>query len=306
MTAPVLIVDANSVAYRAQHSAKLTAGGMETQSIFYSLICHKELAERFNTNKIICLWDGYPRWRYDLFPEYKSGRDDNPKLAEARKLLRKIKPEIRRGLGLLGIHHFWHDDYEADDLACAISKRFPDRRVILVSGDKDWIQLVNERVSWFSPQQDQHIHLESFESMTGFKTPDQFVQAKALQGDTSDKIPGVGGIGEKGAMELLEAYGGVVPFVRAFRDGKTSKLKAPWLRLAENTPAKEGQVPPLAAFKRNMQLMDLRAVTPPDELTFERGALNVDLFRAFCEEYNFRSIADRVDQFTKPFGMKYE
>lgn len=74
--------------------------------------------------------------------------------------------------------------------------------IYLLTGDGDWLQLVRENVSWVSLREDakhKQVNFEQFAELTGLPTPRAFLEAKALQGDTSDNIKGVGGIGDGGA-----------------------------------------------------------------------------------------------------------
>jgi len=119
-----------------------------------------------------------------------------------------------------------------------------------------------------------------------------------MQGDSSDTIPGIGGLGEKGAAEFLAQYGSVYNFLDlAKRNELPNRLPAAHRRLRDNEPPspskKYGQMLPLQdAFERNMQLMDLSRAPKiePNGINKASGVLNEEAFGLFCQQHFFNSI----------------
>lgn len=304
----MLLTDGNSVAHAAHNGTKLSTGDMETQAIFGTLNTIRDLLGKFTGFSPIVLWDaGTPKERVELFPEYKGNRDLND---PSRVSLRTQKPYILRALFHLGIPQMAAEGAEADDLAGMLAQKAEMKGIqtILVTGDRDWLQLVGEHVSWYEHRTEKVVNHALFKSETGYATPRGFLEGKALRGDSSDNVPGVGGIGEKGAVEFIARYGSVKGFVDEVRRGTAGKLGAALKRLAENkapNPSKKfGKLEPaMQAFVRNMKLMDLShsASELAKRVNVTRGEFDREKFAALCEELAFQSILRDLDGWLKPF-----
>lgn len=298
-----LVIDGNNIAFAANATRKLHAGEMETQGIYGFLRAIRAAVANYPMLKPIVLWDGHS-WRYDAFPAYKAKREKTPEtkseqaMADNRASMREQKPFIRRGLQNLGIAQMVALNLEADDLAGLLVRRYQPqgKKVLLISGDKDWIQLIGPGVGWMDPINDVRITASKLEEKLGVKTPRQWLEVKALMGDSSDEIPGVGGIGEKGAKELVMIYGSVTSFLNQAMDGSLPELPKKFRDFAESTEKQE-------IFHRNMKLMDLASpdIPAPLGLKVDQGALNVDEFAGFCEELIFNSIISDLNNWCEPF-----
>jgi 5'-3' exonuclease len=136
--------------------------------------------------------------------------------------------------------------------------------IYLLTADSDWIQLVDEKVTWVSLREDakhKRINIEAFPELTGYPTPRGYLEGKALQGDKSDNIQQVGGIGDKGAMDLINEYGSIVTLVKGICDGSIvmdkGRNKTAVNNLAKNAFNEKTGCRMLEAFMRNIKLMDL-------------------------------------------------
>lgn len=296
----LLIIDGNSLGYGAQNAPKLTAGERETQAIFGFLRSARLLALTYPHHAMVVLWDGHPQWRYDLYPRYKADRDKNPKMAAMRESFRKQRPEIHRALRHLGIRQMTGAHLEADDLAALLVREISktERHSVVVSGDGDWMQLVNEYTDWYDPLRDRKASIENFFDMTGYKTPQAFVEGKCLAGDTSDKINGVGGIGEEGAPVILAEYGSVANMLALATSVNLQKLPKKVRDFVVN--ARGG----LEIYERNRRLMDLSLAPTPKkgELHIDHGKADIDAFREFCEEFAFFGIINNLHWFLEAFS----
>jgi len=290
----LVLVDGNSIGYANHNGTKLTCNGMEVQAIFGVIKSIRNLKIAYPNHKLLVLWDGHAQWRYDLHPDYKSNRGKDAASLERREKYRLQRPHIQRALSLLGVSQMTCSSAEADDLAGYTSRQYGEE-ILLVSGDKDWLQLVNERTSWFDPRFDKKVNHANFFDMTGYLTPQAFLQGKALQGDTSDVIPGVGGIGEKGAPEFLAEFQSVPRFFSLVDEGKFVPKKKAHINLA----SEEGR----AKFTRNMALMNLLNVPTPkrEDITASKTTLDVDGFRDLCNEFAFVSLISKLDEFVRPY-----
>lgn len=295
-----LLIDSNSIGYAAHHATKLTSGGIETQAVFGFIKTIRELRLEYSDFNIVCLWDDRAQWRFDLNPEYKSKRDSDPKKAKAKAAYVEQRPYITRALNSLGITQMTTAGYEADDLAgfivSALSEN-PQNEIVMISGDKDWIQLVRKNVIWRDLRDDSRIvTIDTLMDKTGYATPYAFLEGKCLQGDTSDCISGVGGIGEVGAPEFIAEFGSVRKFWQRCDSGDYKPKKKAHLKLC----SAEGRM----LFGRNFRMMQLlKVAAPPKILTTLSGRSGVSKedFEQICGELAFVSIARNLDNFIKPF-----
>lgn len=307
----VMLIDGNAMGYAANDAPRLTVGTYQVQAVFGMLRSVRTLLEKHSSKTPIVLWDSRAQWRFDLHPAYKSNRDKDPKQAAMREIYKRQKPDIMRGLQLLGVRQLTVHGYEADDTAGYLSQQYSDagKDVMLITRDKDWLQLVRPGVSWHNWNDDVTVNDRTFEEFTGFKTPQGFVAGKALQGDTSDVIPGVGGLGETAAPFILHHYPSVPQLISEIRktDEKTwqppTDLKRYRKKLLDFAYNRTGGID---TYKRNIKLMNLLSVPKPDpaQVIMLRKPLDKDGFIAFAEELNFRSILNKLDQWLRPFEGK--
>ena len=303
MKPQILLLDGNSIGYQHNNSTKLSVGGHPTQATFGFLRTLRDLQIQHPKAMRFVLWDGRAKWRYELYPNYKSNRGKDPKSLAMRAEYKKQQPDIQRAITALGIDQVRSPDCEADDLAAAYSFVFAGKawKTQLVTGDGDWLQLVNEYVEWFDPIRDKFVNHQNFTSQTGFRDPQQFLDNKCLMGDTSDTIKGVGGIGETNAAKLLKAYGRVTSFLSLYKDGKVVEVPKPWMALGENLKGVQDN------YWRNRKLMELK---PNAEGIKARqtikGKFNPDDLKALCQELALFSILKNFNSWIQPFSTMKE
>lgn len=302
------LFDSHAIGYAAQDGTKLTVGDREIQSIFGSIRSVRRYVNELKARPLM-LWDGKAKWRYELFPNYKAkrGKEPDPRVQHMRKCFRECRDDIKRGLGLLGVPSIYAEDFEADDLAGHLVKTYSNQghEVFMITGDHDWKQLIKENVTWVNHKDGRMVHAVTFAENTGYLTPVAFVQGKALHGDNSDEIPGVGRIGEKSAPEILAQYGDVKNFITRIRADVEAKRKVPKayrdFAMGEPSP-KEPDLTRIEVFKRNVKLMNLLSGPSPENVqVLYRNSLDLDGFREFCREFAFNSILNDFDAFIEPF-----
>ena len=304
--AKALLIDGNAIGFASQMATKLTVGGREVQAIFGFIRTLRDVVEQFRGFEPLVLWDHRAQWRFDLYPDYKGNRERDAKMVEMKEKYKAQKPLIGRALYTLGISQLLVRGAEADDMAGLLTAKITGRggKVVLCTGDRDWLQLMNENVVWFDPIRGQRVTAKNFSEFTGYATARQFLEGKALTGDASDNIKGVGGIGEKGAPEFLMQWGSVEEFFRRADAGELPpKLPKAWERFARNECPPRSDVPMRDAYRRNLKLMDLQSVPKPDPklVKVTRGRFNPEAFRELCEELAFRSILLKFEQWIQPF-----
>lgn len=305
MGSRTILVDANSIGYACHHATKLNTNGMQTQAIFGFIKTMRQLRVERPDWRLMVLWDGRAEWRYDLHPLYKSGRESDPKKVKEKEAYSAQRPFIARALNLLGVRQLTAMKHEADDMAGLMVAQLsqkneglvkPEHLIELATGDLDWAQLVRPGVTWHDRRSEgRTITIDTLMDETGFATPLAFLEGKALQGDTSDSIPGVGGIGEKGAPEFLAEFGSVRNFWKRCDSGDF----LPRLKAHQRLCSAEGRM----VFGRNLRLMQLLKVAPPakSDVRVDLGKLDPDGFADLCAELNFLSMTRNVDHFTSAF-----
>ncbi|MEZ2310848.1 hypothetical protein AB6809_29810 [Paraburkholderia sp. RCC_158] len=302
--AKTILIDANSVG-RASHAAtKLTVGAFQTQAIFGFLRTVGALCRDYPGWQLLVLWDGEADHRLAIYPEYKANRKEaltDPVKAADRAAYHAQVPYIKKALDLLGVPQMVNSALEADDLAGYFVPRLTAKdEVLLVTGDSDWLQLVNERCRWFDPRKaGKHVNLQDFFEKTGYFTPREYIEGKALIGDSTDGIGPAGGIGKEGAPEFMAQFRSMEKFRQMCDSGEfVPKLKK-HINLWKGDPRLN--------WDRNMKLMNLLDQPHPDpsKTTITQGALNEPAFRLLCERLVFNSILREWDHILKPFRERW-
>ncbi len=207
------IIDAHAQIFRAYFAIR---GGMNspvtgepTQALYGFAGVLIKLFETYQP-KYVAIANDMPgkTFRDELYPEYKAHRPEPPS-----DLISQI-PKCFEMCKLFGIPVIGHTGAEADDVIATITERFTKDpaydgfHVRIVSKDKDLEQLLSDRVEMFDIQTDTAMDVKGLMEAKGIR-PDQVVDLLALIGDTADNVPGVPGVGPKGAADLLKAYGSI-------------------------------------------------------------------------------------------------
>jgi DNA polymerase-1 len=209
----LFLIDSFGFIFRAYHARARsgappmrTSGGLSTEAIFIFHNMLKKLLASFKPDYIAAIFESSePTFRSEAFAEYKANRTEMP-----QDLGEQI-PHIRRLLEAMRIPILEFPSFEADDVIGALACHKPAKplEVVIVSSDKDMLQLVNERVFMLNPMKDDEWYDEAkvLEFM-GVK-PSQVADLLALKGDAIDNIPGAPGIGDKGAKDIITRFGSV-------------------------------------------------------------------------------------------------
>lgn len=227
------IIDGKSVFYRGYYAMPnlATREGVPTGGVYGFAVMALEVIKRLKPDYVCVAWDKPKtniRKRLELYPEYKAGRKPAP-----ADFYTQI-PMLHELLAAFGWPLYELDDYEADDIMGTLAVKAADQDIetMLITSDMDMLQLVNPHIHVFALKKGlSNIELYSPASFTakyGIR-PDQFLDLKALMGDSSDNIPGVPGIGQKGGLDLLKAYetlDGVYENIDLVKDSVRKKLEA--------------------------------------------------------------------------------
>lgn len=180
-----------------------TSTGLSTEAVYIFNNMLRKLTKQFAPEYIAAVFEsGEPTHRVQEFADYKANR------AEMPPDLGEQIPYVRRVLDAMRIPILEYPGFEADDVIGTIARRAEQAGcdVVIVSSDKDMLQLVTERVSMLNPAKDDAWYdPPKVKEFMGVR-PDQVVDLLALMGDAIDNIPGAPGIGEKGAQQLLDKF----------------------------------------------------------------------------------------------------
>jgi len=223
----VILLDGHSLAFRAFFALPetlVTASGQVTNAVFgFTSMLIKLMADEKPTAVLVCFDKGAPQFRLDKYKEYKAGRAETP------EHFRQQMPLIREVLGALKIPLVELQGFEADDLLATITKRCRDHgdEVIVVTGDRDIIQLVREGVEVIMTRRGISDVIRYDEPTVAERygvTPAQWLDFVALKGEAADNLPGVPGVGDKTAAQLVVKYGDIEQVI-AHAGELTPKLK---------------------------------------------------------------------------------
>ena len=218
---PLYLIDGSGYIFRAFFAVQplSTKAGLPTNALFGFTRMIIKLLKDCNAKYIAVTFDtGKPTFRHQRYTEYKAHRPDCPP-----ELVQQM-PYFRKIVRALGIQSLEKEGFEADDIIATLARklRSPDQKVIIVSGDKDLAQLVEDNIELWDAMRDIRYNALKVEEKFGVR-PNQIIDFLSLTGDASDNIPGVKGIGPKTAQILIRELGGVEALLA--EPGKIETLK---------------------------------------------------------------------------------
>lgn len=221
----LMLLDSASLWYRAYYGMPDTlvnSEGAPVHAIRGFLDMSARLISQYKPNRLVACLDGdwRPSWRVDLFPEYKANRVDveGDEEAEPETLTPQI-PILLDVLEALGIPLIGADDYEADDVIATYSVQEPGPTLI-VTGDRDLFQLVDDkrkvRVVYLARGIANHDLVDKKWISTKYEIPgERYALFAMIRGDASDGLPGIKGIGEKGAGLIANSFSSMQEVIQA-------------------------------------------------------------------------------------------
>ncbi len=280
----VILLDGNAILHRAYHGLPplTTKTGETVHAVYGFALTLFSVIEKFNPENVIATFD-LPggTFRDDLYEEYKSHREAAPD-----DLYSQI-PIIKEMVEAFGIPIYEKEGFEADDLVGTLSLQAKARgyEVVIVTGDTDTLQLVDESVKVFTMRKsikDTVVYgRDEVIAKYGF-APEQLIEYKGLAGDSSDNIPGVKGIGAKTATALIQKYGNLEG-VYAHLDETKGKMR----ENLENDKEIAFLSRVLGTIRRDV------------DVTLDEEAMKIDDYdrpraEAFLREYEFYSLLKRL------------
>ncbi len=290
----IVLIDGNSILNRAFYGIMgnkmlTTPDGKYTNAVYGFLAILFKVLEDIEPEYLMVTFDlKAPTARHKLYDGYKATRKGMPnELAEQMPILKDI-------LKSMNIKVIEKEGYEADDVLGTMAKRAEKDGfdVTIVSGDRDTFQLTSNRVKVRIP----HTKMGKTETETFGReevlkkygvTPKQLIEVKGLQGDTSDNIPGVPGIGEKTALELVKKYKTIDGIYEAIEKGEDDLKPKAKERLLEN---KE-----LAMLSRTLGTINLEVPIEENLEEFKIKEWNKEEVFSKFKELNFNRFIDRFN-----------
>jgi DNA polymerase-1 len=276
----VVIVDGTNSLYRAFFALPplRAADGTPTNAAYGFVMMLRKLIREEAPDYLVVVFDTRAKsFRNRLYADYKATRDAQPE---------DLSAQIPLTRELVRAHHvpiLEVEGFEADDVIATLVRRAPeDARIAIVSTDKDLMQLVGERVVLLDGIKDRRYDAKEVEARFGVP-PSQLLDLRALVGDTSDNIPGVQGIGPKGAAELIQRFGDLENLL-----AHTADIPCKRAREALETQAGQARLSKqLAALHSDVPLpleLEAAALAPPD----------LPALRALCERLGFTRLLEEL------------
>lgn len=283
----IILVDGNNLLFRSFYATAYqgvimrNSKGFPTNALYGFINMMNKIIKEENPSYIMVAFDKGKTFRHDKYDDYKAGRAAMP------EDLGLQFPKAKEVLDAMGIKHFEIENYEADDIIGTLSKTvdMEDEFIAtIVSSDKDLLQLISDEVIVKLLKQSGHIMMDRNEFMETYHVePIKMIDLKSLMGDASDHIPGVKGIGEKTAINLIEKYGSL--------DGVYENLDniSPKMReKLENDKDNAYMSYDLATIYRDVPL-------PFSLEDCKYNGYDVAKFRSILEELEFHSLLKKID-----------
>ena len=288
MREKIVLIDGHSILNRAFYGVPdlTNAEGLHTNAIYGFLNILFKILDEEQPEYLTVTFDVHaPTFRHEMYPEYKGTRKP---MAEE---LRQQVPVIKEVLQAMNIATIEKAGLEADDLLGTISHSCEEKGmdVAIISGDRDTLQLATEHVKIRIPKTKQgRTEIEDyFASDVKEKygvTPIEFIDVKALMGDTADNIPGVPGIGEKTATKIIVEYGNIEN-----AHEHVSELKPP--RASKNLDEFWDQ----AVLSKTLATIDIHADVPFDLEAARHGNMYTKEAHDYFQRLQFKNLLGRFD-----------
>ena len=279
-----LIIDGNNLIHRCWWTAKTQSKRTDTDTpeqisnfhIYFTINAIHSYVTKFTPDQTICVWDEKPDYqqneRKTQFEGYKGNRSKDITPHQNNEVIKKI-------LGNLGIRSMFPRELEADDIVAFLCERLSGNKVI-VSVDKDFLQLISSTTTLYDPIRKEEYTVENFHEKTGWDNTFNWLNAKCIQGDKSDNVPGIPKFGKAKIIKWLKNE----------------------IKLTEDQ---------FVIFKRNLSLFSLDAFHyKPDEQKYYEDQLSKDLqldwkgFLQECHDRQFNSFLKKKEAWYTLFFIK--
>jgi len=283
----LFLIDGNSLAYRAFFALPESIGtsdGRPTNAIYGLASMLVKIIDEHHPQGVVVAWDAGMSGREVTYDQYKAGRKPRP------DLLREQWPNLMPLVDAFGYTNVRVEGYEADDVIASLVRQAREQGIeaMVVTGDRDAYQLVGEGVRVMSTSkgitETKIYDVAAVEERYGVP-PELITDLMGLRGDTSDNIPGVPGIGEKTATQLLQKFGSLEGVLENVEEVSGAKRKQNLVDHAEDARMSKQ----LATLQYELETgVDLEAAMSAEP---DRGAL-----RDFMREFELRAVLERLEE----------
>ncbi|MFC1891042.1 DNA polymerase I [Thermodesulfobacteriota bacterium] len=290
----VYLVDGSSYIYRAYHAIRNLSNskGFPTNAVLgFTKMILKLYEEKQPRYLAIALDMKAPTFRHKLYKHYKATRPPMPDDLVAQL------PYIKAVVRALNIKLIEMEGYEADDIMGTLARKGEEKDfdVVMVTGDKDFRQLISPHVSMWDTMKNRYVDYEAFKKEYELE-PAQIIDMMGLSGDNSDNIPGVPGVGEKTALGLIKEFGSIDGVYKNLDSISRKKLKENLSKSHEDALLSKELVTIIKDVPLNDDIDDLEVGEPLNE---ELSRLFRELeFRGLWEQY-----ASRREQVKKDYRL---
>ncbi len=291
----LMLLDSASLWYRAYFGMPdtlVSPSGEPVNAIRGYLDMTARLLSIYKPNRLVACIEGdwRPSWRVDLFPEYKANRLDEEGAEEEPDTLGPQIPILLDLLEAFGIPLVGVDDYEADDVMASFAVR-ENGPIKIVTGDRDLFQLVDDKrkvsVVYLAKGISNHDHVDLKWISDKYEIPgDRYALFAMIRGDASDGLPGIRGIGEKGAAIIAKNFE-TLPEVMAAAKKDDERL-TPNLRKKLLESAEYAKIAPQLVF------CALDVPLPKMDLSLPKKPDNLDEIYQYQKDYGLGASVDRL------------
>lgn len=282
-----MVIDGHSLAFRAFYALPVdsfqTHSGQHTNAIHGFIAMLINLLGNERPDALAVAFDiSRHSFRTEEYPEYKGTRGETPPEFKGQV------PLLQEALHAMGIRTIEKENYEADDILATLATRGAEAgyRVLVVSGDRDTIQLVDDRVTLLYPSKQGVSELTRYDGAKVMERygirPEQYPEIAALVGETSDNLPGIPRVGEKTAVKWINQFGSLEELLRRQDEvgGKVGESLREFAHLAERNRRLNRLV---RDVELDVELQDL-----------DRGEIDMAAVQAVFTKLEFRTLLQRV------------
>ena len=281
----IILVDGSGYIFRAFYALPPMSrkDGTPVNAVFGFTNMLVKLIEDYSNEKLVVIFDAArENFRNDIYPKYKANRGETPEdLIPQFNLIKKC-------VHAFNIPQLEIEGYEADDIIATYTNQADKANIpsLIISSDKDLMQLVNDNVKMLDPMKNKKIGIKEVIEKFGVE-PNKVIQIQALTGDKVDNIPGAPGIGPKTALELIKQFGDIEGLFKNLNSIKQDKRKK-IIQEAKNDIRISLE---LVKLKKDIKLpMSLEEIIPYSEL--KSSTQNI---RKFLDDQGFRAVIQRLE-----------
>lgn len=276
-TKTIYLIDGSAYIYRAYHAIRglSNSKGIPTNAVFGFTRMLIKLIEDRSPQYLGMFFDAKgPTFRHKIYQDYKANRPPMPE-----DLVSQL-PRIKQVTAGFNIPIIEKEGFEADDLIGTVARLAAEQKfnVVMVSGDKDFVQLVTDRISIWDPMKDKKVDLAGVQAEFKLE-PRQIIDVMGLSGDSADNVPGVPGIGPKTAVTLIQSFGSIEALYSEIDSIKQKKRKETLVNHKDQ-----------AMLSRELVTIDTRAPFEFDAETFRSQEPDRSTLADLFQELEFRQL----------------